>query len=271
MNVTPRISEHSVDGRRRALDWSQAPRAAIAALAPARRARIGAAWKFRMEQEHLAVSAFSRLTADLAETGADPVVLALTTRAASDEVRHFAICRDYAALFLGEGTLPTRLRGGPRARVRPDSALRDRTLLDVVEMCCLSETLTGLYFTEMHARTTDPFARTVVESLLEDEIHHGRVGWTHVANACREGWGRAPIETHLPELVDRAVGQVLRLSAQRRESDHPDMEALAWLGNDTGAAIYREGLRDVILPGLDEVGIDTHAIRRTAGDAGWLD
>lgn len=224
-----------------------------------------------MEQEHLAVSAFSRLTADLAETGADPIVLALTTRAASDEVRHFAICRDYAALFLEDGALATRLRGGPRARERPAVDLRERVLLEVVEMCCVSETLTGLYFTAMHARTTDPFAKTIVESLLEDEIHHGRVGWTHVANACREGWGVAPIEAHLAEVIERGVGNVLRLSAERREADHPDMEALGWLGNDTGAAIYREGLRDVILPGMDEVGVDTRAIRRIAAEAGWVD
>ena len=53
---------------------------------------------------------------------------------------------------------------------------RDRVLLHVVEMCCMSETLTGVYFTEMLARTTDVVAREAIESLLEDEIDHGRVG-----------------------------------------------------------------------------------------------
>jgi hypothetical protein len=36
--------------------------------------------------------------------------------------------------------------------------------------------MAGVYFTDMIARTTDPVARGAVESLLEDEVHHGRVG-----------------------------------------------------------------------------------------------
>ncbi|MBX7196715.1 MAG: hypothetical protein K1X94_31975 [Sandaracinaceae bacterium] len=268
MTLSERISPSSI-GTRRVLGWQSAPRAAIAALPAHKRLRIGAAWRFRMEQEHLAVGHFARLVYELAATGAEPVVLALLTRAASDEVRHFAICRDYAALFVDE-VLPERLEGSARPVPRPHLARREQALLEVVETCCVSETLTGLYFTEMLARTTDPFARSLVESLLEDELHHGRVGWTHLTNACREGWGKPVVEAHLLELFERAVGSVLTLSASRREGDDLSMEALAWLGNDTGARIYREGLRDMLLPGLAAVGLDVGALREAAHTRGWL-
>jgi hypothetical protein len=43
-------------------------------------------------------------------------------------------------------------------------------------MCCLSETITGVYFTEMVGRATQPTARAALESSLEDEIDHGRIG-----------------------------------------------------------------------------------------------
>lgn len=268
MTLTERVAAHSV-GSQRVLRWQDAPVDAIAALPEPKRARIGAAWRWRMQQEHVAVAHFASLAHDLAITGAEAVVLALVTRTASDEVRHFAICRDYAALFVRD-VLPERLATTPPRTPWSDLAVRERALLEMVETCCLSETLTGLYFTEMHARTTDPFARTVVESLLEDEIHHGRMGWTHLTNACREGWGAAVVEPRLIALVDRTVGEVLRLSAARRERDDAAMEALAWLGNDAGAEVYREGLRDMLVPGFDALGLSTRALRDHAHEKGWI-
>ncbi len=266
--LTERVAAHSV-GSQRPLRWESAPVDAIRALSAPKRGRIGAAWRWRMQQEHAAVGHFCSLAQDLVTTGAEAVVLALVTRAASDEVRHFAICRDYAALFL-DGALPERLATTTPRLPWSELPVRERALLEMVETCCISETLTGLYFTEMHARTTDPFARTLVESLLEDEIHHGRMGWTHLTNACREGWGAAVVEPRLVQLLDRGVGEVLRLSAERRERDDPAMEALGWLGNDAGAEVYREGLRDILLPGFDEIGLSTTAARTSARERGWL-
>ena len=78
------LLEPSRDGGRRKIPWN---RLDLSALTPAQRDVIGSAWRERMRQEHLAVGAFSLIAQELAEQGCDPVVLALITRASSDEVR----------------------------------------------------------------------------------------------------------------------------------------------------------------------------------------
>ena len=89
-------------------------------------------------------------------------------------VRHADTCRRLAAALLGANEVAGRLRGVPRVPMHREAPPADRVLLHVVEMCCLSETLTGVYLTEMLGRTSDATVRTLIESLLEDEIDHGR-------------------------------------------------------------------------------------------------
>jgi hypothetical protein len=235
------------------------------------RALVGASWRERMRQEHLAVGAFALLARELAEVGSSSIVLSLVTRAASDEVRHAEICRRFAVALLGEREVPARFRGLPKVPMHEDATRAERVLYHVVEMCCLSETLTGVYFTEMIARSTDPVAREVVESLLEDEVDHGRVGWAYLAERARErrlgGLAKA-----LPAMLDRTFGPVL--GARRRgprEDRQRDvgLERCAYLGPSAGADVYARALRDVILPGFDELGVDLGPTRKLLQERGW--
>lgn len=147
----------SLDGRaprnggRRDIPWDHVD-SADEHLDAAGHARVGAAWRARMRQEHLAVGAFSLVATELAREGCDTVVLAMITRAASDEVRHADVCRRLAERHLGASAMPRRVRGVPSIPAHEGLSDSDRVLLHVVEMCCLSETLTGVYLTEMLAR-----------------------------------------------------------------------------------------------------------------------
>jgi hypothetical protein len=248
---------------RRVIPWD----AELPPLDEARRARLVFAWRWRMEQEHLAVGAFSELARDLAEVGCDSVVLSLVTRAAADEVRHADICRRVAEVH-GRVALPSALRGAPQ-RGRYGGALDEAVLFRVVEMCCLSETFTAAYFTEMLDHATHPLGRAVVQSLLEDEIDHGRVGWAYLASVRARG-GLAPLGTKLPELVEATVKPVMDEARESPEGDDPATDAHGYLGRTRGADIYRRALRDVVLPGFDAIGIDTREARALAASAEWL-
>ena len=175
-------------------------------LAPEKRAIVGATWRERARQEHLAVGAFALLARELAEEGCDSIVLALVTKAAWDEVRHETICRKLGAALLGEREIPARWRGVPNPPSHADP--RTRTLLHMVEMCCLSETLTGVHFSEMLARASNPVAHDAVAALLEDEIDHGRAGWAYVGARKRDG-ALDGLAGALPALLDRTVGRAL--------------------------------------------------------------
>jgi hypothetical protein len=253
-------------GARRHIAWEQWDTSSLDEVA---RARIGGVWRERQWQEHLAVGAFALIAAELAAEGCEPVVLAIAARAASDEVRHAEVCRRMAAGLLGEEAVPTRLRGMPKVPRHAEASAGDRVLYHVVEMCCLSETFTGAYLTEMLARASHPVARAAVESLLEDEIDHGRVGWAYLSS--RAGERRLDgLAEALPGMLDRTIGRVLRSAKRAPEPDDPAREAFGFLGNDAGAALFSRTLRDVILPGFELCGVELGPAREAAAAGGWL-
>ena len=237
-------------------------------LADAARARAAKSWHTRMQQEFLAVGAFAQLIHELAAEGCDPIVLQILTRAASDEVRHADICRKMAE-GIQDSEIPTRWKGVPSIPKHTAATASTRVLLHMVEMCCLSETFTGVFLTEMLGRMPEGSPRMAVESLLEDEIDHGRVGWAYLASrACaKETDG---LEDALPTMLERTMGRVMTYAAKHPEADDTAMEAVGYLGTSASAAIHSRTLRDVILPGLDECGVDVARLRRLAEQRGWV-
>jgi hypothetical protein len=217
------------------------------------RSVVGGTWRSRAQQEHLAVGAFALLAYELAADGCEPIVLDLVTRAANDELRHMKICRRVAIAMLGKDAVPAMWRGVPKVPRHAGLKPETRVLLHVVEMCCLSETITGVYFTEMLARTTDSVVRTAIESLLEDEIDHGRVGWAYLATRARAGRVDGLAEA-LPALLDRTVGRTLRDLAGALDDD-ASWSAFGWLGRSSGTATVRRALQEVILPGFETLGV----------------
>jgi hypothetical protein len=247
-----------------AIPWDDVPRS----LDAGRRRLLGAAWRWRMEQEHLAVGAFAKVALELAAVGCEPAVLSLVTRAASDEVRHADLCRRLAEVHLGEA-LPSRLSGVPRLPDTGDRSPEDAALLHVVEMCCLSETFTGVYLTEMLERATHPLAHAVVQSLVRDEIDHGRAGWAYLA-AVRARGEAARLGDDLPALLAATIQPVIDEAREAPEGDDAEIEAHGYVVRDRGAALYERALRDVVLPGFEAVGVDTGPARAYARAHGWL-
>jgi hypothetical protein len=258
--------ESTGGGARRAIAWGALD---AAALGPEGRRTVGATWLERTKQEHLAVGAFALLVRELAAEGCEPVVLSLVTRASCDEVRHAEICRRFAVELLGPDAVPAAFRGLPKVPMHPGAAPAARVLFHVVEMCCLSETLTGVYFAEMLARTTDPVAREAIESLLEDEIDHGRVGWAYLAARARDGTTGGLAEA-LPAMLTRTFAGVLGAPQTASAKDDAKLEACGYLGPRAGAQVYRRGLRDVILPGFESLGIDLGPARALVREREWL-
>ncbi len=219
-------------------------------LAERARGVVAATWKERARQEHLAVGAFSLVAQELAAEGCDPIVLALATKAAWDEVRHTDICRKMAHA-LGAG-VPAAYRGLPKLPMHAGADARTRVLLHVVEMCCLSETLTGVYFTEMHKRATNPIVRAVVASLLEDELDHGRLGWAYLAARKRDGTLEG-LEPALPAMFDRTVTRAL--APRDGGDDDPAIEAFGFLGNAASRETIERAVAEVIKPGFAALGV----------------
>ena len=253
-------------GARRAIAWDDL---ATGTLDARGREVVGKSWRERMKQEHLAVGAFALIAQELAEDGCDSRVLSLVTRASSDEVRHAEICRRFAVALLGPAAVPARFRGIPKVPMHDGASSASRVVFHVVEMCCLSESLTGVYLTEMLARATDPVARTAVESLLEDEIDHGRVGWAYLSQRASER-RLGGLAAELPDMLDRTFRAVMEASARTEQPDDGRREAFAFLGVHASADVYERALRDVILPGFEALGVDLGPARQRVEERGWL-
>lgn len=234
-------------------------------MTPAQREILGASWLHRMEAEHLAVSAFARLTTELAALGCTPAILELAARAVSDEVRHAHLCRDAAIAHLGADRVPAFLRGAPELPAYADDREQALVLL-AVEMCCISETLTGAFLTEMLDRAGTEDAVALVRALLTDEIDHGRIGWALLEDRRKRGMNLAFVAAALPALLEHQCGDVI---VPTSVTDDPALEAHGYLGPHASAYVYRTGLADIVLPGFDAIGIDTSAARRHAAERGW--
>src|SRR5262249_3406334 len=154
-----------------------------------------------------------------------------------DEVRHAEVCRRIACALLGDSKVPRAFRGVPDVPLHANASASERVLFHVVEMCCLSETFTGVYFTEALPRTKHPAMRAAIESLLQDEIDHGRVGWAYLACRVRDGTVGG-LSNALPDMLDRVVGRVMNRARVDAHANDDDEEALGTLGDGLVAEIF---------------------------------
>ena len=249
-----------------------AARANAPRLRPEERVRLGKTWLGRMHEEHRAVGAFGQLTTELVATGCDHAVLALVTRAAADEVAHAEVCRTMARRYLDGDQIPHQMRGEWLLPAYGDASRSENALLNVVTMCCLSETFTTAYFTRMLQLTSVTEIRAAVRGLLADELGHARLGWAHL------GWSlertrsprkmRALVAHWLPALLDDVAAEVFEEACVRPEPDVPRLIAHGYLGRDTAAELYRTALTTIILPGFATLGVDVGSATRWARDRG---
>jgi hypothetical protein len=134
-------------------------------------------------------------------------------------------------------------------------------------MCCIGETLTTCFFAEAIARATSAPMREVLGFLLEDEIDHGRVGWAHLAGATQAE--RARIAAALPSLLERTVGWLPGAIRKAARGDE-QLEKYGYLMPSTVIEVYQSSLRDVVLAGFDDLGIDVGPAWRYALEHGLL-
>jgi hypothetical protein len=233
-----------------------------------RRAKLVHAWSWRREQEHLAVGGFCELARMAARLGCDPMILALLTRAATEEVHHADVCRRVVEKHTGEPQ-PTILIGAAADHLEQAAEPEQSLLFTIVGTCCISETMTGAYFAEMLELATHPVARAVVLSLLEDEINHGKVGWAYLAAAKRDG-RTGGLSTVLPDLVRRHVKEVIDDGREAPEEDDPELDQHGYMGRTRAARIYQRTLREVVFPGFDALEIDAREAKALAAEAGWI-
>lgn len=226
----------------------------IAELPADQRALLASLWQARAYSESSVRGVFDQLVAELVETGAHAEVIALARRAAQDEARHAAICMELAAAYHG-GPITIALSPPVRLADRGDPP-RLRTALHVVNLCCISETIASAFVEACLADCAGEALRDVHGRHLADEVRHARIGWAHLASLGLDE--RGAIASRLPELL-----RVQLTAWEERIAELPEL-GVPGHGYPPRAVllqVVRDAVRDLVLPGFDDVDVDATRAR----------
>jgi len=193
------------------------------------------------------------MATELAEVGADPVVVQGARDAAEDEARHRDLCAVLATRF-GEPNAKSHIP--PRGRIgRSGMPQRDRLLWETVAVCCISETMNTSLLTRCQEVAKDEQISTTLHELLKDEVKHAQLGWAHLASERAAGRGGF-LRDILPAMLDASIEP----GFLDGKMELPWTEALFDYGElplSELIQIYCETLTEVVFRGLDAMGVDT--------------
>jgi hypothetical protein len=199
-------------------------------------------------EEHASVAAFARLTLHLLSVGAPPELVEMAHRASLDEIRHartcFALARRYGGAPLGPG--PLKLEGLFSAQASLETTLPGMAAL-CAEEGCVGETLGVLLAADALERTRDPFVRTVLLRMLEEEASHVELAWRVVSWCIVQGG--EPVRRAVAEAIRRGVAATR--ATEVRRYDGVDLDAWNAHGRVTceqARAVAERGIRDVVEP-----------------------
>ena len=233
----------------------------MSSLTPHQRALVASTWDFRARAERQAHLRFSRLARELAEVGAQAVVVQMARDAAEDEARHAVICDEIAHAYGWE--TPSHVHPAFDAVLGlPGQGMRDRLLYEMVAFCCFTETLNTAMLVETLARTTEPTIKRALHAIAKDEVKHSQMGWAHLAAERKAGLGDF-IADSLPAMFHEADVEDVFLSGDEGRSCDV-LRAHGELSDSARFAIFWTAVDDVFLPGLE-----AHQIAITQGRQ-WL-
>lgn len=225
-------------------------------LDPETSAELASRWSYRAGLEHAAAFRFRRLAGRMEAAGLDPELVAIARLAEEQEREHVRLCAEIAARFGRGPELPAE---PALPEVAPASwALADRVLYEVVAFCCVTETANAVVVTAGADDVDDTAIRKAVRTILADEVQHSRLGWRCLAAHPPTDAQRAWLGAYLPDMLAGTVRSDL-FKAQLVVGDEATMQRYGTLPLAGRREAFLTGMREVLLPGLADFGVDVAA------------
>lgn len=230
------------------------PDETIDAATPEQRAELAGIWQERASSELKVGATFAGIHAMLAASGAEEAVLAIARDAVPDEEHHARIAAALAARYRGDGVRWPGEQIAPLPLFVPaEPGLR--LVLLVTTVCCINETLACNVLEGQLRESKSPLVRAGYQSILADEIDHGRMGWAHLGSRWVTKEQRAEIGLWLPRLLEARFRELF--------DPHPlpgaGGEAHGILPRKDRQSLIHAGLEEVVFPGFRHIGVDpTH-------------
>ncbi len=218
------------------------------------RAELAARWAYRAGLEHSAAARFERLAGRMEATGFASELIAIARQATVQERDHVALCSEIVERFGGRIDLPGEAEVSEIAPVTFEP--RDRVVYEVVAFCCITETANAAVVTAGADEIDDTAIRRAVRTILADEVQHSRLGWRFLATHPIDDTQRAWIGGYLPDMLAGTVREDL-FKLSPIIGDELTMQRYGTLPVAGRREAFLAGMREVLLPGLDGLGIDT--------------
>lgn len=215
--------------------------------------RVLRIWRTRERVEREAADLFNRLATDLAEVfGESDALTQQARKSGRDETVHSSLCQDILNTSQKPVELLPAVLGAPLGPVA--ASLRERVVYTAVAMGCVTETLSCALLVEMQKRAGPQIIKHTVQEILEDEISHGRLGWSVLTREKSEhnvSW----LKPYLAGMVREAMhSDVLPMTVGDGETTC-DLSEWGILPQAEATAIMTETVNKVIYPGLRALGV----------------
>jgi hypothetical protein len=210
-------------------------------------ASVAAYWRQRAQGEMTSWIGFRHVLDDLRCEGSPSPVIALAERAVADEYKHAIWCQDWARRFGYTGPDEVRPRGESAIAFRGASEAENRLLR--IALCCMTETAGCFILRHARPLVTEPALKAQYRTHLADELQHSRVGWGHLASL--DAGRRDMLAAWTPKLL-RVLRSVI---CDGPEQDREDLVPFGYFTPRLLQAAHDEALSEVILPGLEHVGV----------------
>ena len=220
---------------------------------------IARTWAERAQAELGAAQRFRRIGTHLAENESPEKLVQIALKAAKDEERHAYLCAKVAIKW-GHATGFETPKGVKRNIDPPwsDLAPKDVFLLNIILMCCVTESFNASLLNSMYAQSKKSEEGRILHQILKDEVQHAQLGWAFLKH---ETMNRdcTFVSEHLEDMLNIAVRDELFSS-----SDH-SLDASSYIHGvmpyQDRLEQFQSTLEQVLCPGFAHFGIDVTPIK----------
>jgi hypothetical protein len=202
------------------------------------RRRLASEWAKTAEGEHASVASFARFTLQLMQLGAPADLVAESTRAMGDEIRHardaFAIASTFEGTSLGPSALDT-------AGAVSDTDDVAELVAAAIREGCVAETIAAAQAAAARDACRDETIRAVLDVVAEDESRHAALAWKFVR------WMLAE-RPELRPVVEATFAEVPEFASEPEDGLAPILRAYGCLPDSDMQQIARDVVRQVVRP-----------------------
>lgn len=218
---------------------------------PEERATLAGIWQERGGSELRVGAGFTAVCQQLIGFGADEKVIEIATEAIRDEVHHAQIAVALAARYRGDAEKWPTGQDTTVPLFAPSEGKLKATLF-VTAMCCINETLACSVLEAQLMAAKSPLARAGYQSVLSDEIDHGRMGWAHLSSVHVPNEIRQQIGDWLPRMFQARLGELFDTSPLPGEH----LTSHGILTRRARQEVIGTGVMEVVLPGFQQIGVN---------------